>query len=67
MHDDFRVARGLKDGALTLKLGANLVGICDIAVVRQGNLSLAALDATRKLRDGRKSRPPRTLRAVCQT
>ena len=44
MHDHFGVAGGLENGAAMFESAAQLAGIGEIAVVRQGQLALVAID-----------------------
>ena len=44
MHDHFRVAVGLEDGAAMLQLAPPLAGVRQVAVVRHGHLALVAID-----------------------
>src|SRR5487761_1295847 len=43
MHDHFRVAGGLEDGAFVFKVTAQIDGVGQIAVVREGELAFVAI------------------------
>ena len=47
MHDDFGIAGGLENGAAMLESAAQLGGVGEIAVVRQGQLAFIAIDDDR--------------------
>ena len=47
MQNDFGIARSLEDGTFALQLAPQFAGIGDIAVVRDRDLSLVAVDGER--------------------